>query len=54
MVKLDSAFDNSPLNGEVQVLWQREHTSIDAKLDAKQLALATIEPYLRTYLLYKK
>lgn len=53
-VKLDSTLDNSPLNGEARLLWQREQTSIEAKVEAKQLALAMIEPYLRDVLTVQK
>lgn len=49
-VQLKGTLNNSPLDGKADVFWQREQTKIDARVEAKQLALAVIEPYLRDVL----
>ena len=53
-MEMNGMLDNNPLRGEAQVAWQRARASIDAKLETKQLALATIDPYLRNVLAVQK
>ena len=53
-VQLTGALDQSPLQGKAQILWQREHTSVDANIDVQQLALTALEPYLQDALAFQK
>ncbi|MSQ48250.1 MAG: DUF748 domain-containing protein [Deltaproteobacteria bacterium] len=51
---LKGTLNQSPLQGKVEILWQREHTSVDANIGLQQLALTAIEPYLQDALAFQK
>lgn len=53
-LQLQGALNDGPLSSEAQVLWQREQTLIEADVEAQQIALASLEPYLHDVLTVQK
>ncbi len=53
-IQLKGALNQSPLQGKVEVLWQREQTSVGAHIGLQQLALTALEPYLQDALAFHK
>lgn len=48
--QIDGVLEGSPLRGTTQTLWQHGQMAIDAEVEAQQLALTTIAPYLHDLL----
>jgi hypothetical protein len=53
-LRWNGELNQGALEGSAQVFWQRSQTQVDAAVDARQLPLALVEPYLRGVFTFQK